>query len=75
MERTCIRCKKTYWKNNNSFEAARREFRRHFQLGRHDPAPSAHDQEELFERQRQFKQSTPPCSKVHSVQHGDRRYH
>lgn len=33
---------KAYWKNNDSYEAARREFRRHYQLRRHDPVPSAH---------------------------------
>ena len=33
---------KAYWKNDDTYEAARQEFRRHFQLGRHDPVPSAH---------------------------------
>ena len=32
---------KAYWKNNDSYEAARREFRRHFQLGRDDPVPGS----------------------------------
>ncbi|PSN36300.1 hypothetical protein C0J52_27280 [Blattella germanica] len=31
---------KSYWKNYDSYEAARQEFRRHFQLGRHDPVPT-----------------------------------
>src|SRR5258705_5837545 len=33
---------KNYYKNNDSFEAARRGFRRNFNLGHHDPIPSAH---------------------------------
>lgn len=33
---------KAFYKNNDSVEGARREFRRHFNLGRHDRVPSAH---------------------------------
>lgn len=33
---------KVFYKNNDSVEAARREFRCHFNLGRHDRVPSAH---------------------------------
>ena len=33
---------KAFYKNNDSVEGARREFRRHFNLGRHDSVPSAH---------------------------------
>src|SRR5215469_3296746 len=33
---------KSFYKNNDSVEGARREFRRHFNLGRHDSVPSAH---------------------------------
>ena len=32
---------KAFYKNNDSVETARREFRRHFNLGRHDRVPSA----------------------------------
>jgi hypothetical protein len=33
---------KEFYKNNDSLEAARRLFRFHFNLQRHDPVPSAH---------------------------------
>lgn len=33
---------KAFYKNNDSVEAARREFRRHYNLKRHDRVPSAH---------------------------------
>lgn len=33
---------KAFYKNNNNFEVARQEFHHHFNLGHHDPFPSAH---------------------------------
>jgi transposase len=33
---------KRFYKNNDNLEAARREFRRHFNLRRYDLIPSAH---------------------------------